>query len=135
METALALTHKNFMPPLKRWVQFLGGAGGMIGAGLLFINYALPTDEDIIKSMSPEVRQRYEREKRMREKAGEIMQRRINESVDKPAWLQGASAMQKLDREIMEEARLTIEKEDQGANLATEKERLRALAEQEKKLK
>lgn len=123
------------MPPLRRWVQFLGGAGGIVGVGLLFINYALPTDEDIIKRMSPEVRQRYEQEKRMREKAGEIMQRRISESVDKPAWLQGAGAMQKLDREIAEEARRAIEQEDQGANLASEKERLRALAEKEKKLK
>lgn len=107
----------------------------MVGIGILFINYGVPNDEDIIKRMSPEVRKRYEQEKRFREKASEIMQRRIHESIDKPAWLQGAGAMQKLDREIAEEARRAIEKEDLSKNLEAERQRFRELAEREKSIK
>lgn len=107
----------------------------MVGVGILFINYGLPSDEDIIGRMSPEVRGRYEREKRIREKASEITQRMIKEQIDKPAWLQGSGAMRKLDMQIAEEARRAIEAEDSQQVLESEKQRLRELASKETSMK
>jgi len=121
------------MPPLRRWVQFLTMAGGFVGSGYLFVKYGTPDDEQFIQSMSPELRARYYREKEIREKMGHIMQRKIKENVDKPAWLQGSGAMRQLDREIAEEALKEYNLEQQQKAMKSQHEQLKELASKEGK--
>lgn len=120
------------MPSLSRWVQFIGSAGIITGLGLLFVKYGTPDDDQFLQSLSPELKARYLKEKDIRERAGLLMQQKIKESQDNPAWLQGAGAMKKLDREILDQARLSVEEEQHNRHLASERIRLKALADKEK---
>ena len=119
------------MPPLKRWIQFLTSAGGIIGAGVLFVKYGTPSDEEFLRTLSQELQQRYKEEKIYRETMDKLMQERIGETYDKPAWLQGSAAMKKLDKELSEEARRIISEQAQDKVLSEEKLRIAELKKQE----
>lgn len=119
------------MPPLRRWIQFISSAGITVGLGVLFVKYGTPNDDQFLQKLSPELKARYLKEKDIRERADLIMQQKIKDSRDKPAWLQGAGAMRSLDREIVDQARKSIEEEEQNEYLESERARLKALADKE----
>ena len=123
------------MPSLRRWIQFLSSAGITVGLGVMFVQYGTPSDDTFLRTLSPELQERYEKEREIRVRANEILQKKMEETKDKPAWLQGTGAMLKLDQQVNEEARSLIERERENTALASERERLRQLAEREKSLK
>lgn len=62
------------------------------------------------------------KERRYREVMSEIMAQKMEDTQDKPAWLQGFGEMRKLDREVAEEARRAVECEDLQQALLDEKQ-------------
>lgn len=97
------------MPPLRRWIQFLTSAGVCIGLGVLISQYAPPSDQQFLNSLSPELRAKYEKELPYRQAMDEIVKKKIQENVNNPAWLNGMGAMKKQDVEAAEEARRLVD--------------------------
>ncbi|PRT54325.1 Assembly factor CBP4 [Wickerhamiella sorbophila] len=122
------------MPPTRQWAKFFLYSGLCIGSGIIFVNYFVPSDEKFLSELSPELKAKYHAEKEIRARANQLMQQKMKDTQDKPAWLQGLKSSQKLERQILEEARKEVEQRTVAGELASERERLRELAEKEKKL-
>lgn len=110
------------MPPAKRWFQFFASAGLLLFGGIWFTQKGPPSDAQFIASLSPELKEVYMKERRYREVMSEIMAQKMEDTQDKPAWLQGFGEMRKLDREVAEEARRAVECEDLQQALLDEKQ-------------
>lgn len=122
------------MPTTGQWVKFLGSAGFFLGTGVYVSRYIIPTDEQIIDKLSPELKARYLREKDIRHRAQQILQEEVAKNPDKPVWLQGGQKMREFEYKIAERARKEIEAAQGSAAVQAEREKLRELAEKEKKL-
>ncbi|WPK27071.1 hypothetical protein PUMCH_004443 [Australozyma saopauloensis] len=78
-------------PLWYRWakVPFVGTL--IIGTGVVLYNTIIPTDEDLIKLFSPEIRANYERNKALRQKEQEELMRIVQETAksNDPIWKTG----------------------------------------------
>lgn len=122
------------MPPLRQWIKFFVYSGLCVGSGLVFVNFFVPSDDKFLNELSPELKARYLREKDIRARADKLMQEKIEAAPDKPAWLQGIASLRKFERDVLEQARQEVEQQSTASAIANERERLRALAEKEKKM-
>lgn len=68
----------------------------------------------------------------MRDEFGKMMAEKMEASRDNPAWLKGMDQMNKLDRQVAESARNTVEGRERDRQLGVEREKLRKLAEEGK---
>ncbi|SCV03471.1 LAMI_0H08416g1_1 [Lachancea mirantina] len=75
-------------PLFYRWVKVYVTGGAIIGTGLLLFKYTTPSDEELIKALSPELRLQYEREKKLRQAEQQELMKIVQETAksDKPIW-------------------------------------------------
>ncbi|GMM55527.1 Cbp4 protein [Maudiozyma humilis] len=79
-------------PLWMRWLRVWAVGGAIIGGGLLLFKYTTPTDEELINSLSPELREQYERQRALRqEEQRQLMDlvKQTSQSND-PIWKTGA---------------------------------------------
>lgn len=119
------------MPPLQNWLKFFLASGSAIGFGIYFVNNCVPTEEQFINGLSPELKAVYLKERDARERANKIMHQHMIDNVDNPAWLNGRDGMAKLDKLVNEQAFRDLEAEKKRKVIEAEKIRLQKLADQE----
>lgn len=66
--------------------------GAIIAGGALLFKYTTPTDEQLIQSLSPELRLQYERERNLRQAEQQELMKIVKETSqsDRPVWDTGA---------------------------------------------
>lgn len=79
-------------PLWVRWLRVWAVGGAIIGAGALLFKYTTPTDEELINSLSPELRLQYERERNLRQAEQQELMKIVRETSksDRPIWDTGA---------------------------------------------
>lgn len=79
-------------PLWVRWLRVWAVGGAIIGAGALLFKYTTPTDEQLINSLSPELRLQYERERNLRQAEQKELMKIVKETSqsDRPIWDTGA---------------------------------------------
>lgn len=79
-------------PLWVRWLRVWAIGGVIIGGGALLYKYTTPTDEELINSLSPELRLQYERERKLRQAEQQELMKIVKETSqsDKPIWKTGA---------------------------------------------
>lgn len=99
---------------LIRWLKVWAAGGGIIGSGLLLFKYTTPTDQELINSLSPELRDQYYKQKNLRQEE----QRRLIEIVKQtsqskdPIWKTGPFDAPWAGKQNMKEVFDDIEKKD-----------------------
>lgn len=86
-------------PGVPNWPKFGLFAVGVLGTAYLGYRYATPSEEDIVRRLSPELRERYmlERDARM-EYFNEFVKEAIAQSkTNEPAWKVGPMASKPVD--------------------------------------
>lgn len=80
------------VPLWIRWLKVWGYGGAIIATGCLLFKYTTPTDEEIINSLSPELRMQYEREKSLRQAEQQELMRIVKQTSqsDDPIWKTGS---------------------------------------------
>lgn len=75
-----------------RWLKVWGYGGVIIAGGCLLFKYTTPTDEEIINSLSPELRMQYEREKSLRQAEQQELMKIVKQTAqsDDPIWKTGS---------------------------------------------
>lgn len=75
-----------------RWLKVWGYGGAIIAGGCLLFKYTTPTDEEIINSLSPELRMQYEREKSLRQAEQQELMKIVKQTAqsDDPIWKTGS---------------------------------------------
>ncbi|QLG72164.1 hypothetical protein HG535_0C05180 [Zygotorulaspora mrakii] len=78
-------------PLWVRWLRVWAVGGAIIGGGVLLFKYTTPTDEEIINSLSPELRLQYEKERNLRQAEQQELMNIVKETSlsDKPIWKTG----------------------------------------------
>lgn len=80
------------MPPLwARWLKVYIAGGAIITTGVLLFKYTTPTDQQLLDSLSPELRAQYAKDKKMREWEQEELKKIVQKSLesDEPIWKAG----------------------------------------------
>lgn len=79
-------------PLWVRWLRVWAVGGVIIGGGALLFKYTTPTDEELINSLSPELRLQYERERSLRQAEQQELMKIVKETSqsDRPVWDTGA---------------------------------------------
>ncbi|EER32735.1 hypothetical protein CTRG_03160 [Candida tropicalis MYA-3404] len=134
-------------PLWYRWARVYFAGGCLVGTGFLLYYTIRPTDEQLIASFSPEVREHYERNKELREaeqqKLMEIVKK--TSSSNDPVWKAGPIgspfekeqrnlSMQLVDAELFHKEKFENQQKQEiaKANLEVE-EAERLLSEKKKK--
>ncbi|AQZ13045.1 CBP4 (YGR174C) [Zygosaccharomyces parabailii] len=75
-----------------RWLKVWGYGGLIVATGCLLFKYTTPTDEQIINSLSPELRMQYEREKSLRQAEQQELMKIVKRTAesDDPIWKTGS---------------------------------------------
>ncbi|KAJ2518824.1 assembly factor cbp4 [Coemansia sp. RSA 2049] len=81
------------------WFRALLTVGGIMGAALVMRYTIVPSEEQMLSRISPELRAEYERNKGKRRDAHEEIMKRIMEDSksDKPIWLAAAASERSKD--------------------------------------
>ncbi|GMM30933.1 Cbp4 protein [Martiniozyma asiatica (nom. inval.)] len=122
-------------PMLKMLKSTIIYGGGIIGLGVVLFKYTVPTEEELLARMSPEVRAKVERERALRQleqqRLMEIVQ--ITSKSNEPIWKTGElyNPWEKTGQHLL------IDKVEAERHLAEEKVKseLEAIKQQEKELK
>ncbi|CAR21514.1 Assembly factor CBP4 [Lachancea thermotolerans] len=79
-------------PLWLRWLRVYIAGGAIIGVGAVLFKYTTPTDEELINSLSPELRLQYERERQLRQAEQKELMNIVRETAksDDPIWKTGA---------------------------------------------
>ncbi|SCV99598.1 LAFE_0A06722g1_1 [Lachancea fermentati] len=79
-------------PLWYRWLKVYVMGGAVIGTGVLLFKYTTPTDEELIKSLSPELRLQYERERKLRQAEQQELMKIVQQTAksDDPIWKTGS---------------------------------------------
>lgn len=66
--------------------------GAIVGLGAVLFKYTTPTDEELINSLSPELRLQYERERQLRQAEQRELMKIVRETAksDDPIWKTGS---------------------------------------------
>lgn len=65
--------------------------GGIIGLGVLLFKFTVPTDEQLLQKMSPEIRAQVEKNRELRQREQELLMEIVKKSAksDEPIWKTG----------------------------------------------
>ncbi|CCC67252.1 hypothetical protein NCAS_0A06940 [Naumovozyma castellii] len=74
-----------------RWLKVYALGGVIIGSGVLLFKYTTPSDEQLIKSLSPELRLQYEKERNLRQAEQEELMKIVRNTAESkdPIWKTG----------------------------------------------
>lgn len=91
--------------PGQRWMRAFGWGAGIIATGVLLYTYTVPSEEQLVARLSPEIRAEYERNRHLRQQEQmEVMRiARQTAASDEPIWKTG-------------KIRSPLEKEGRGVN-------------------
>lgn len=78
-------------PLWLRWLRVYAVGGAIIGTGLILFKYTTPTDEELVNSLSPELRLQYERERKLRQAEQQELMKIVQETAGSadPIWKTG----------------------------------------------
>ncbi|EDO19020.1 hypothetical protein Kpol_2002p91 [Vanderwaltozyma polyspora DSM 70294] len=78
-------------PLWVRWLKVYAVGGVIIGSGALLFKYTTPTDEQLIASLSPELRLQYETERKLRQAEQQELMKIVQTTAesDQPIWKTG----------------------------------------------
>jgi hypothetical protein len=111
---------------------------GIVMTGVLLYKYTTPTEEQLINSLSPELRAQYEREKGLRRKEQEELMKIVQQTAasNDPIWMTGPikspwdkdnkmeNLKEKYEKELAEQDQMKeLEKVQRELELAQEKTR------------
>jgi hypothetical protein len=71
--------------------QTLIWGGGIIGLGVLLFKFTVPTEEELLQRMSPEIRARVERNRELRQEEQKMLMEIVKKTAksDQPVWKTG----------------------------------------------
>lgn len=112
-------------PGVPNWPKFGLFAVGVLGTAFLGYRYATPSEEDIVRRLSPELRERYMLERDARkEYFNEFVKEAIAQSkTNEPAWKVGPMASKPVDFNAAVREKM---KEIEGRNDEERQERVRS---------
>ncbi|KAG0687434.1 assembly factor cbp4 [Pichia californica] len=109
--------------------------GGIIGLGVILYNFTVPTDEELLSRMSPEIRADVEKHRELRQQEQKVLMDIAKKTAasDKPIWQTGElyNPWEGTGNKLLID-KINFEKEQAENKLKNE---LEALKEQQKKLK
>lgn len=78
-------------PLWYRWARVYAAGFGIVMTGVLLFKYTTPTEEELINSLSPELRAQYEREKGLRRREQEELIKIVKQTSasNDPIWMTG----------------------------------------------
>ena len=78
-------------PLWYRWARVYAVGFGIVMTGVLLFKYTTPTEEELINSLSPELRAQYEREKGLRRREQEELIKIVKQTSasNDPIWMTG----------------------------------------------
>ncbi|CDR40463.1 CYFA0S05e00826g1_1 [Cyberlindnera fabianii] len=78
-------------PLWYRWARVYATGGVIILTGVLLFKYTTPTEEQLIASLSPELRSQYEKEKGLRRREQEELIKIVKQTAasNDPIWMTG----------------------------------------------
>lgn len=79
-------------PLWYRWARVYATGFGIVMTGVLLFKYTTPTEQELINSLSPELRAQYEREKGLRRREQEELMKIVKQTAasNDPIWMTGA---------------------------------------------
>lgn len=79
-------------PLWYRWARVYASGAAVVMVGVLLFKYTTPTEEQLINSLSPELRAQYEREKGLRRREQEELIKIVKQTAasNDPIWMTGA---------------------------------------------
>ncbi|SCU96639.1 LANO_0E13982g1_1 [Lachancea nothofagi CBS 11611] len=79
-------------PLWLRWLRVYAFGGAIIATGAVLFKYTTPTDEELIKALSPELRLQFERERQLRQAEQQELMKIVRETAksDDPIWKTGS---------------------------------------------
>lgn len=79
-------------PGFTRWLKVYAAGGSIILGGILLFKYTTPTDEELVKALSPELRLQYERERNLRQAEQQELMKIVQETIKSkdPIWKTGS---------------------------------------------
>jgi hypothetical protein len=125
-------------PLWYRWARVYATGFGIVMTGVLLFKYTTPTEEQLINSLSPELRAQYEREKGLRRKEQEELMKIVQQTAasNDPIWMTGPikspwdkdnkmeNLKEKYEKELAEQDQMKeLEKVQRELELAQEKTR------------
>lgn len=115
--------------------QTLIWGGGIIGLGVFLFKFTVPTDEELLSRMSPEIRAQVEKNRELRQQEQQMVMEIAKKTAasDKPIWQTGElyNPWEGTGNKMLVD-KVNFEKEQAENKLKNE---LEALKEQQKKLK
>ncbi|CCD24514.1 Cbp4p NDAI_0D02000 [Naumovozyma dairenensis CBS 421] len=78
-------------PLWVRWLKVYAVGGVIIGTGLLLFKYTTPSDQQLIDSLSPQLRLQYEQEKKLRQAEQQELMKVVQKTAasNDPIWKTG----------------------------------------------
>jgi len=78
-------------PLWYRWARVYAVGAGIVGVGFLLYYNIVPTDEELVKRLSPELRAQYEKEKGLRRREQEELMKIVQKTAasNDPIWKTG----------------------------------------------
>ena len=75
-----------------KWAKVWAAGGAIVGAGVLLFEYTVPTKEQLIEQLSPELREQYERERELRQAEQRELMKIVQQTMksNDPIWKTGS---------------------------------------------
>ncbi|SCU79440.1 LAFA_0B03114g1_1 [Lachancea sp. 'fantastica'] len=75
-----------------RWLRVYAFGGAIIATGCILFKYTTPSDEELIKALSPELRLQFERERQLRQAEQQELMKIVQETAKSqdPIWRTGS---------------------------------------------
>lgn len=109
--------------------------GGIIGLGVFLFKFTVPTEEELLQKMSPEIRAQVERNRELRQQEQAMLMEIVKKTADsdQPIWKTGElyNPWEGTGSKLLTD-KVNFEKEQAAKKLKSE---LETLKEQQKKLK
>lgn len=109
--------------------------GGIVGLGVFLFKFTVPTEEELLQKMSPEIRAQVERNRELRQQEQAMLMEIVKKTADsdQPIWKTGElyNPWEGTGSKLLAD-KVNFEKEQAANKLKSE---LEALKEQQKKLK
>ncbi|SCU85800.1 LADA_0D09780g1_1 [Lachancea dasiensis] len=79
-------------PLWLRWLKVYAYGGAIIATGVVLFKYTTPSDEELIKALSPELRLQFERERQLRQAEQQELMKIVQETARSkdPIWKTGS---------------------------------------------